>query len=353
MRVEKLNHQPIDCALIGYGRWGRILADRLVDHLDFQLRAICDLKVHTLKERSDVHCTTSISDILDNPEIDTVFVAVPPEQHFIVASSALLHNKHVWLEKPCCTSQEELAELIEMAQLHQRALHLNFITIYNPLFQDLKAWFIEHCQSDHTHLTSYRVNHLYPEIQRVDQIDLVYDLGIHDLCMIKKLIPSLEVDQVAFSLFALDNGEEIEINENRLCSLRVEHPKVTANLYMGWWMKGKKREFIVHRPQHKDTSLYLAHDPEIGAIEVLEIDECGRQVIHLNGERIDALHNSLEALKIQRRDLRYEEAWDLGIFLHRLIDQLKGIGIQSLIDERLRAQSSRKSSPARQGRGVT
>lgn len=60
--------------------------------------------------------------LLCRDDLDTVYVAVPNHLHFQVAREALLHGKHVILEKPLCCNLREAARLAGIARSSRRLL---------------------------------------------------------------------------------------------------------------------------------------------------------------------------------------------------------------------------------------
>ncbi|EHJ55848.1 hypothetical protein HMPREF9318_02079 [Streptococcus urinalis FB127-CNA-2] len=66
--------------------------------------------------------TDSLDKVLDSPEVDTVYVAVPNHLHFETAKRALLAGKHVICEKPFTLEAYELDQLISIATENQLIL---------------------------------------------------------------------------------------------------------------------------------------------------------------------------------------------------------------------------------------
>jgi len=67
------------------------------------------------------HAYTNFQEILDDPEVDTVHIAVPNILHFEMAQQALDAGKHVMCEKPLAMNSEETSKLVEIAR--QTQLH--------------------------------------------------------------------------------------------------------------------------------------------------------------------------------------------------------------------------------------
>ncbi|MEG1426177.1 MAG: Gfo/Idh/MocA family oxidoreductase, partial [Oscillospiraceae bacterium] len=65
--------------------------------------------------------------LLESPEIDAVYIPLPPALHFQWAKKALECGKHVFLEKPFTDSLKKTQELIALAAENQLAIHENYM----------------------------------------------------------------------------------------------------------------------------------------------------------------------------------------------------------------------------------
>jgi polar amino acid transport system substrate-binding protein len=65
-------------------------------------------------------CTSNEADILENDEINAVFIATRHDSHSQYVLKALKAGKHVFVEKPLCLTVEELEEIKLATDLHRR-----------------------------------------------------------------------------------------------------------------------------------------------------------------------------------------------------------------------------------------
>lgn len=79
----------------------------------------------------------SYDELLNNPEIDTVYIALPNHLHFEYTKKALLQNKHVICEKPFTSNLKELEELIELAKQHNCLLFEAITNQYIPTYKKI------------------------------------------------------------------------------------------------------------------------------------------------------------------------------------------------------------------------
>ena len=71
--------------------------------------------------------------LLDNPDIDLIYIATPPFLHFSQAKAALLAGKHVLCEKPLAMSVAQADELLALARERDLLCIANLMQRYNPL----------------------------------------------------------------------------------------------------------------------------------------------------------------------------------------------------------------------------
>lgn len=123
--MESIRHGEIglyNIALIGFGRWGKTLLPYLEEF--FNVRLIFGRSVEKRGKFTD-----SLSDIFSS-DIGAVVVATPIGTHYEVARQALMHDKHVFCEKPLAVDPSLARKLDFVAT--QKGLHL--ITDYTYVF---------------------------------------------------------------------------------------------------------------------------------------------------------------------------------------------------------------------------
>jgi predicted dehydrogenase len=123
--------QPIRVALIGAQKIGaKTHLPTLVGDPDCRLVAICDVDKKILAEameqanglyaaagvQASIRAFGDFRDVIADPSIDAVVVAVPDHWHVPIAKAAVLAGKDVYVEKPLSLYVTEGRELIELAK---------------------------------------------------------------------------------------------------------------------------------------------------------------------------------------------------------------------------------------------
>ena len=127
-------------AIIGGGYWGKNLIR------DFQklgdLHTICDIDEEALKKYNElypsVQTTTNWNDIVEDPEITRVCIALPAHMHYKYAKQALLSGKDVYVEKPITLDIKEAEELVEIAKKQNKILMVGHLLHYHTAIQQIK-----------------------------------------------------------------------------------------------------------------------------------------------------------------------------------------------------------------------
>lgn len=81
---------------------------------------------------------TDYNDLIADPEVDTVYVAVPNFLHYVVSEAALLAGKDVVCEKPLAANEREARRIAEVARAHGRFLWEGIVTTRQPNFKLIK-----------------------------------------------------------------------------------------------------------------------------------------------------------------------------------------------------------------------
>lgn len=139
----------ITCALIGYGEWGRDIADILATLPEIDLVAIVDTYdvMLTRAKRSFPEINTHLDyrEVLDDAAIQSVIIATPTHTHRQIAIDALEAGKHVYCEVPLAASVEDARAIADAAakvadtQIFQTGLLFRSNPQYRSIFQFIRS----------------------------------------------------------------------------------------------------------------------------------------------------------------------------------------------------------------------
>lgn len=236
----------LKCALIGYGYWGRNVAKALHNSTDFKLMTIYDNDKQAQLEATQTYALKSYESyeaILLDKSIQAVFIITPPHTHYHLAKAALESSKHTFVEKPLTTQSTQARYLYDLADSQNVKLYCDHIFLHSPAIAYLKA----HIQSfgEIVYINARRINlGLFQS-----NVDVIWDLAIHDLSIIDYLV-GLEIEEVStFGAKYLDYPNDALANIN----LSLKNG-IIITLNLSWLSPIKVREMIIGGS--KKTAIY-------------------------------------------------------------------------------------------------
>ena len=78
--------------------------------------------------------------MLENPQVDVVYIATPIGIHAQQTIQALESGKHVWCEKPLTCNYKDTKSLISLAKKNNLMLVETFMYLYHPQFRKVQNY---------------------------------------------------------------------------------------------------------------------------------------------------------------------------------------------------------------------
>lgn len=228
-------------ALIGIGYFGPNIYRVLTQFKEIEMITICDLSLDNLKKLKiirpgpEVVTTQDINIILNDKDINVVFVATPGFTHYKIVGQLLDAHKHVFVEKPLAFEPHEADELVRLADKHGSLLHVDHTFIYTPEINFLKQCLQFDVLGSPSSFRSTRAN-LGPFMSN---IDVVYDLAVHDLAIIGYLFPDLKINGVS----AVAHKNKADKYDDADITLFAKD--FSAHIHVSWFYPVKTREIVV------------------------------------------------------------------------------------------------------------
>jgi len=172
--------------VLGWGYWGPKIARNLATLPHASVTFIADTDAHRLvsiEQQPGVQISTQAHDIFRS-DVDAVVIATPVRTHYALAKDALLHGKHVLVEKPLTASVAEAEELAQLAEQQGRILMVGHTFVYNPAVNELRKL----VQSgDLGKIYCIEAERLNLGLFRSD-INVIWDLAPHDISILLYLL---------------------------------------------------------------------------------------------------------------------------------------------------------------------
>jgi len=189
-------------AVIGVGALGRHHARILSALPDVELAAVVDIKEARAREIGglvNAQWSTSAAEMLGR--VDAVTVAVPTDSHLAVALPFLQRGTAVLVEKPLARNAPEAQQMIDAAAASGAVLGVGHTERYNPAVAAVRPLL------DHPRFIEIHRLGTFPD--RSLDIDVVFDLMIHDLDVVLSIVPSEVVTVEAVGVAVLTPKPDI------------------------------------------------------------------------------------------------------------------------------------------------
>jgi predicted dehydrogenase len=175
-------------AVIGVGHLGRHHARIVATLPGVELAAVVDINRARAEEIAAAHGTRALTDFRELSDgVDAVTVAVPTAVHHDIAVPLLTAGVHVLVEKPMARGLAEADAMIEAARQGGAALAVGHTERFNPAVVAARSLL-----RDPRFIEVHRLG-TFPE--RSLDIDVVFDLMIHDVDIVLSLVDS-DVDSI-------------------------------------------------------------------------------------------------------------------------------------------------------------
>ena len=176
-----MKKQKIRIGVIGIGYLGKFHLEKFQKNKDCQLVWLIDKNIKNLKNYKDKYnVSTNYKEIVD--DVDAVSIVTPTVNHYEIARYFIERNKHVLIEKPMTQTVSEAKKLINLAKKHKKTIQIGHLERFNPVIRKV---------------SSLIKNPLFIEVHRLAQfnprstdVNVVYDLMIHDIDITTSLVPS-------------------------------------------------------------------------------------------------------------------------------------------------------------------
>lgn len=123
------------CAVIGYGRWGRVVASKLDAMPEAELVAVVDPDAGALAVAYDAHGVAvfaTLDDLFEQLAPEMVCITTPPQLHALHAVTAMAQGAHVWITKPMALTVEDCEAIMAAAHAAERMVAVDHTLLWDP-----------------------------------------------------------------------------------------------------------------------------------------------------------------------------------------------------------------------------
>jgi len=234
----------ITVAVIGCGYWGPNLIRNFIQIPESKVEYCCDLDEGKLKRINSLYpepkVTQNYHEIFDDPGVEAVAIATPVHTHFDLAKEGLEAGKHVFVEKPLAHSSQKARGLIRLARKRNKVLMVGHTFLYTAAVNKLKELIDSDELGDILYISCERRNlGLFQ-----DDINVVWDLGTHDISVILYLLND-RLGEKKCRVVATGQSHFLSENEDVAFITLNFAGKVLVNLHLSWLDPRKIRNMTV------------------------------------------------------------------------------------------------------------
>jgi len=191
----------VKIGLLGVGHLGKIHL-KCLHETDFDIIGVYDpnpVSQKYVRDNYDIRVYDSIDQLIDDADaLDVVSTTIT---HYELALKAIDLGKHVFIEKPICSTLEEAKTLVKSTRKQNVKVQIGHVERYNPAIISLKDREVSPKFIEGHRLTTFNT--------RGNDVSVMLDLMIHDLDLVLELVGSEVVDVQANGVCVVNDTPDI------------------------------------------------------------------------------------------------------------------------------------------------
>jgi len=227
-------------AVVGAGYWGPKIVRNVLAADPQAVAWVCDRQTERLNEikqrHPEVEVTTDYEQILADPDVDAVMLALPPVLHYEMAMRALRAGKHLFVEKPMALTLAQVQEIAETAKQAQRVLMIGLTYRYHRMIDRIAEAIREGRLGKLVKAYSRRTNFNRKEIPG----SVVWMLAPHDVSIFRYWFGQ-SPQQASADLRCVKHGD---VEDEALIDLEFDGGAI-GHIYFSWLDPVKTRRLVV------------------------------------------------------------------------------------------------------------
>ncbi|WP_338973024.1 inositol 2-dehydrogenase [Spiroplasma endosymbiont of Panorpa germanica] len=218
--------------IIGLGRIGKLHFDNIINYQGVEIRYVFDAFATDLndylKDYPNVKVVKDYEEILNDKEVNVVFVCTPTTTHSEIIIKAANAGKNIFCEKPISFSEEETLSAYEAVEKANVKFQIGFNRRFDKNFMDAKKAILDNKIGE---LHILNITSRDPEPPNLDYVKksggIFMDMSIHDFDMIR-FISSSDVEEVYVNGAALVNPDIAKVDDidTALISLKLKNKAI-------------------------------------------------------------------------------------------------------------------------------
>jgi len=234
-KFQKPDNDVIKVALIGAGGFARAVHLPNLKKLSnlYDIHALVSNTGSNVKESAKrfgaKYCSTDYNEVLNDKDVDAVFICTRHNLHARIVTQALKAGKHVFVEKPLCLAKNELLEIVDVYRA-SRVLMVGFNRRFSPYALRIKEMIKDHVNPV---ILNYRINAGYIPLNNWVHTEEGGGRNIGEACHIYDLF-NFFTDAEVVSIYARSIDPKTELyrhNDNFIAIVKYKDGSVCTLTY--------------------------------------------------------------------------------------------------------------------------
>lgn len=238
--------------VVGTGKMGFFHCSKLKQMKNVNFIGIYDPDMNRAKKISkafQVKAFNTYTELLKN--IDAVIIATPTPFHFSLAAEAIVHNKHVFVEKPITMTVEEADKIKALLKNKNLKFQVGHIERFNPAIRRIHDYIRpEQIMNIEARRLAYS--------DRIKDTDVVLDVMIHDIDIILSIIKS-PIKRISAEGIRLRDA----VKYDTVSAILLFENGIVANLLASNISHEKVRELIIYEKEKVIKTDYLMRQQQL------------------------------------------------------------------------------------------
>lgn len=247
---------PVRIAVVGAGYWGPNLIRCASASAQAELVTVCDLAADRLadveRHYPGVSTTRRFEDVLADEAVEAVVVATPISTHHRLTRAALSAGKHVLVEKPLATSEDDALDLVQLAARSDLVLLPGHTFLYSPAVNIVRELISSGELGEIYAISMSRVN---LGIHQSDS-SVLWDLAPHDFSILRYWLDDLPSQMTVTGRDCIVEG----IPDVAFISMRFAS-RLIAHVELAWLAPSKLRRTTVIGSRKMATYVDTSNEP--------------------------------------------------------------------------------------------
>ena len=170
----------IDICLVGFGTWGKIIFNNILENKHYNLVLIITSKKKKILNKSrNIKISSNYKDAAKQKNIKDAFISTTPKKQFEISKFFLKNGISLILEKPVSLKLNNIKKLIELNNRYKKIILVNYIYLYHPLILHIK----KNIEKNKELIKFFKTKGGDNKPERT-YINTLFDWGPHDLSLL-------------------------------------------------------------------------------------------------------------------------------------------------------------------------